>query len=208
MRVDSPERALHSPPLQIKGEEDTTARSRAPGSPGQTGPHPAACAALGLGTEKQVQAAARLCLGAEGQARTRGLRPGPGCGRESQGVAFQADHVGPGELGGRHGGAGCWNTVPRRSALPRGLLPGPRRSRLQLLQPRAGQMAPDTEQASRQTLPGGCPLHSRRLLRPHRLGHLQLLPLPGGRVLRGWPPLLPSGLPLQRGWASLLPGVR
>lgn len=31
---------------------------------------------------------------------------------------------------------------------------------------------------------------------------------PTGCVLRGWPPLLPSGLPLQRGWASLLPGVR
>ena len=43
---------------------------------------------------------------------------------------LQADHVDFGELGGLSGRAGSWNTVPRWSVLPCGLLPGPRRSRL------------------------------------------------------------------------------
>lgn len=47
---------------------------------------------------------------------------------------LQVDHVDPGELGGLSDRAGGWNTVPRWSTLPCGLLLGPRRSQLQLLQ--------------------------------------------------------------------------
>lgn len=64
----------------------------------------------------------------------------------------QVDHVDPGELGGLGDRAGGWNTVPGWSALPRGLLPGPGRSQLQLLQSRSGQVAQGTEPASGRTL--------------------------------------------------------
>lgn len=52
---------------------------------------------------------------------------------------LQVDHVDVGELGGLSDRAGGWNTVPRRSALPCGLLPGPEWSHLQLLQSRSGE---------------------------------------------------------------------
>lgn len=52
---------------------------------------------------------------------------------------LQADHVDPGELGGLNSRAGGWNVVPRWSVLPCGLLPGPRRSQLQLLQSPSGE---------------------------------------------------------------------
>lgn len=52
---------------------------------------------------------------------------------------LQADHVDRGELGGLSGRAGGWNTVPRWSVLPWGLLPGPRRSELQLLPSCSGE---------------------------------------------------------------------
>lgn len=45
----------------------------------------------------------------------------------------------PGKLGGLNGRAGGWNAVPRWSALPCGLLPGPWRSQLQLLQSPSGE---------------------------------------------------------------------
>lgn len=52
---------------------------------------------------------------------------------------LQVDHVDAGELCGLSDRAGGWNAVPRWSALPCGLLPGPRRSQLQLLQSRSGE---------------------------------------------------------------------
>lgn len=121
---------------------------------------------------------------------------------------LQADHVDPGELGGLNSRAGGWNMVPRWSVLPCGLLPGPRRSQLQLLQSPSGQMAHNTEQASGRPLPGWCALLCWPLLHPHRLRDFPLLPLPRGRGVRGWPSLLPTGLPLQCRWAILLPKIR
>lgn len=52
---------------------------------------------------------------------------------------LQVDHVDPGDLGGLSGRAGGWNAVPRWTALPCGLLPGPWRSQLQLLQSRSSE---------------------------------------------------------------------
>lgn len=52
---------------------------------------------------------------------------------------LQVDHVDPFELGGLSGRAGGWNAVPRWSALPHGLLSGPWRSQLQLLQSCSGE---------------------------------------------------------------------
>lgn len=110
----------------------------------------------------------------------------------------RVDHVDFGELGGLSDRAGGWKTVPRRSALPCGLLPGPEWSHLQLLQSRSGPAAVCAEPASGPTLPGRWPLRSWLLLHPHCLRDLQLLPVPRGCVMWGWPPLLPPGLPLQR----------
>lgn len=45
----------------------------------------------------------------------------------------------PGDLGDLSGRAGGWNAVPRWTALPCGLLPGPWRSQLQLLQSRSSE---------------------------------------------------------------------
>lgn len=60
----------------------------------------------------------------------RGSGELPSCEAWLLAVLVEAGVVDPGELGGLSGRAGGWNTVPRWSALPCGLLPGPRRSQL------------------------------------------------------------------------------
>lgn len=194
--------------------------------------------------------------------------------------------MGPSEFAGRSDRAGGRNAVPRWSALPCGLLLGPRRSQLQLLQsyssecpwprrelaagasrrviwvgqrkgPDSGPLvypllsSQDTWLPARSRRLGGpcqmdahcspgysclltvsgtsscCPFPEVRVtLAPCRGSGLclhvscTLLPpgqrawstrvslCPTGCVLRGWPPLLPPGLPLQRRRAVLLPKIR